>query len=66
MSEQIVIDVSTTGRVQIEANGFTGDACAKATEQLEIVIGGHGAKKRDYKPEFSMPASTHHQNKTTF
>ena len=66
MSEQIVIDVSPSGVTKIEANGFEGQACSLATEQLEIVIGGHGSKKKDFKPEFSMPASTNNENKAVF
>lgn len=65
--ENIVVDVSPGGNVKIEANGFTGGACEKATEQLEIVLGGGTAKKkRDYKPEFSMPASTNQTQHQTF
>ena len=67
MSEQLVIDISPAGTVSIEANGYEGNACSMATQQLEIVIGGHAAKKKtDYKPEFSMPASTNQVNKSTF
>ncbi len=65
--EQIVIEVSPAGSIKIEANNFVGGACAKATEQLEIVLGGHGGKKKtDYKPEFSMPATTGVENHRTF
>jgi hypothetical protein len=66
MSEQIVIDVSPSGVVNIELNGFEGTTCMDATEQLEIVIGGQGTKKKDFKPEFSMPASTNQENKSVF
>lgn len=66
MAEQIVIDVSPSGVTKLELNGFEGTSCVDATEQLEIVIGGQGSKKKDFKPEFSMPASGHQENKSVF
>ncbi len=65
--EQIVIDVSPSGVVTIDAVGYEGNACSMATQQIELVLGGHrAAKKTDYKPEFSMPNSTSQTNKQTF
>lgn len=65
MPEEIIIDISPAGGIKIEAQGFTGSACAKATEQIEIVLGG-GAKRKE-KPEFSMPPLANSQNtKLTF
>ena len=66
MSEQIVIDVSPSGVTKIELSGFEGTSCVDATEQLEIVIGGHGSKKKDFKPEFSMPNTGTQENKAVF
>lgn len=66
MNEQIVIDVSPSGATRIEAVGYEGSACSLATAQLEIAIGGHGQKKTDYKPEFSMPVGNHQENKQVF
>lgn len=67
MQEEIIVEVTPSGRVSIEANNFQGSACSVATQQLEIVLGGRGAKKDTaYKPEFSMPASTSQQVKSTF
>ena len=67
VQEQIVVDVSPTGMVSIEAHGYQGNACAIATQQLEIVIGGqHANKKTDHKPEFSMPSSMNQVQKSTF
>lgn len=51
--KQVIVTVSPAGSVQIDAKGFTGNACEKATEQLHVVLGGTGAavnKKR--KPDF--------------
>lgn len=64
--EQIVIDVSPSGATKVEAMGYEGNACDIATQQLEIVIGGNAAKRKDYKPEYSMPATTGVDNKMTF
>lgn len=65
MSQEIVIDLSPGGGVKIEANGFTGTSCAKATEQIEIVLGG-GTKRKE-KPAFHAPPLTSAQtNKLTF
>ena len=61
MAQTIVIDISPAGSVKIDAQGFQGSGCAKATEQLEIVLGGGTAKKKT-KPEFNMPAATNSQH----
>lgn len=50
----LVIDISPSGNVQIDAQGFQGNSCAKATEQIELVLGGAN-KKRSEKPEFFAP-----------
>ena len=66
MSEEIVIEVTPAGTVTIDANGFTGSSCAKATEQIELVLGG-GQVKKDKKPEFFAPPVNNNQaNKMTF
>ena len=67
MAEQIIVSVSKSGQVTIDAQGFKGGACAKATEQLEIVLGGAGEKTKKKKPEFFSPgATTAAVNKMTF
>ena len=67
MSEQIIVEISPTGATKIEANGFQGQACSLGTQQLEIAIGGQAANMNtDFKPEFTMPATTQQQNKTVF
>jgi hypothetical protein len=65
MSQQeLVIDISPAGNVKIEANGFQGVGCAKATEEIEIALGGMGQKKKTPKPEYYMPEANpvHHHN----
>lgn len=49
---QIVLEISPAGSVTVDAQCFVGANCAKATEQIEIVLGGQGAKKSKKKPEF--------------
>lgn len=57
--QQVIVTVSPAGSVQIDAKGFKGNACEKATEQLHVVLGGGGAavdKKR--KPDFFATNTT--------
>ena len=64
--EKIVIDISPAGGVTIDAQGFKGKSCTKATEQIELVLGG-GAVKRKEKPSYyAPPASTVQSVKSTF
>lgn len=49
--KQIVIDVLPDGTVNIEAAGFKGGACEKATKAIEEALGG-GVKQRKKKPEY--------------
>ena len=62
---EIVIDISRFGDIKIDAQGFTGTSCDKATEQLEIVLGGGQAKKTK-KPEYYAPTGTQQTAKLTF
>ena len=64
MPPELIIDISPAGNVKMEANGFQGNACAKATEQIELVLGG--GQKKTKKPEFFNPASTAVGTKLTF
>ena len=59
MSNQphIVVDISPAGSVTIDAKCFSGSGCGKATEQIEIVLGGGAAKRSKKKPEFYAPAA---------
>lgn len=50
---QVIVTVTPAGTVKIDAVGFKGSSCEKATEQLHVVLGGGvqaGDKKR--KPDF--------------
>lgn len=65
MTKQVIIDISAAGSVQIDAIGFKGKGCAKATEQIEVVLGGKPAAKKK-KPEFFSPAGGGTKIKQTF
>ncbi len=64
-TETIMVNVSPAGSVKIEASGFRGQSCEKATQQLEVVLGG--GVKRTRKPEYSLPPTNTAQSiKRTF
>ena len=66
MGKTINIDITAAGSVKVDALGFQGNECDKATEQIELVLGG-GQVKKDKKPEYHMPpSSTQNHNKRTF
>jgi len=64
--KQIIIDITPAGSVKIDAKCFVGQDCAKATEQIEIVLGGAGSRKKKKKPEFFASPSTKTGQKLTF
>ncbi len=49
--KSIVIEIAATGEVKIEAVGFKGKACEKATEAMEKALGVKKDVKR--KPEYN-------------
>jgi hypothetical protein len=50
MKKTLVIIVSPSGEIQMDAHGFQGIDCEKATRFLEEVLGkiSHRAKKPEY------------------
>ena len=66
MAKQVVIDITPAGSVKVEAQGFNGVGCDKATEMIEIAIGGAGAKKKTKKPEYYVPGGQSNHNKNVF
>ena len=62
----ITVEITPAGSVKIDVAGFNGVGCAKATEHLEVVLGGNGSKSKKKKPEFFSPASNQAGNKLTF
>jgi hypothetical protein len=66
MAETITVDISPEGNVKIDAQGFQGTACSTATHELELVLGG-GTAKRKEKPEYyAPPVGTGVRDKLTF
>ena len=63
-SKSITVDIGPAGDVKVEAHGFAGNQCEKATEQIELVLGGKAEKKK--KPEYYNPATTNTGTKLTF
>lgn len=66
MPKQIVVTVEADGSTTIDAVGFKGSSCAKATEQLEVVLGGGLQGKKKKKPEYHAPAGTKINNNLAF
>lgn len=64
--KQIIIDITPAGSVKVEAQGFKGVGCDKATEQIEIALGGEVGKDKKRKPEFFQSPSTATAHKLTF
>jgi hypothetical protein len=61
MPKTIEIIVSPSGEVSIDAVGFKGADCEKATAYLERALGVVGHKSK--KPEYSQRAQTKTQQK---
>jgi hypothetical protein len=57
MARSIEIIVGTSGEVQIDAVGFKGADCEKATRFLEVALGKTG--KRVKKPDYYANARIH-------
>lgn len=62
----VIVEISPAGSVKIDAQNFKGGACAKATESIEIALGGAGPKNKKKKPEFFAAPGTQNKNKLTF
>lgn len=50
MSRRILVKVSPTGEIAVEADGFQGKGCVDATKAIEEALGTRTA--RGLKPEF--------------
>ena len=61
MSRTIEIIIGTTGEIQIDAVGFKGPDCEKATKFLEEALGVVGKKSK--KPEYRQQSKTRNQQK---
>lgn len=52
MKKTITVRISTSGDVQVEADGFAGDECIAATKELEAALGQ--AQGRTRKPGVAL------------
>ena len=59
MSRRILVKVSTTGDITVEAEGFQGKGCEAATKAIEDALGK--PRERTRKPDF-WRQSNRHQN----
>lgn len=48
--EKIILDIEPDGTTTVEASGFKGKVCTKATEWLEKLLGK--VQKRTYKEDY--------------
>jgi hypothetical protein len=58
----ITIDIDTEGQVTIEATGFKGSACEKATAEIEKALGTVASRKK--KPEYTAQSNTVNTQRT--
>jgi hypothetical protein len=61
MNKTIEIIIGTTGEIQIDAVGFRGPDCEKATKFLEEALGVVGKKVK--KPEYHQCSTRTNQQK---
>jgi hypothetical protein len=61
MNKTIEIIIGTTGEIQIDAVGFKGPDCEKATQFLEEALGVVGQKTK--KPEYHQRSTRTNQQK---
>lgn len=66
MQKQIVVTVEADGATKIDAIGFKGKICEKATVQQVLVLGGGLQGKSVKKPEYHAPAGTKINNNLAF
>jgi hypothetical protein len=59
MSRRILVKVTPTGEITVEAEGFQGKGCEAATQAIEQALGKPGQRTR--KPDF-WRQSNRHQN----
>jgi hypothetical protein len=59
VARQIIVDVSPEGVVKIDAQGFSGKQCLKATAPLEKLLSP--VSQRDEKPEMLLTTEVEQQ-----
>src|SRR5262249_3213824 len=56
LMKQIIVEITPEGEVQIDAIGFKGTACEKATAEIEKALGLPATRKK--KPEYHAQSNT--------
>lgn len=59
--ETVIVEISETGVVKVEAQGVRGQGCAKLTEAIEKAIGSTTCDVK--KPEYHQAASINEANR---
>lgn len=54
--KQVTIEIDTDGNIRVEASGFKGADCEKATKAMEEALGKAGDRKK--KPDYYQAGST--------
>lgn len=57
MAQKHTITFDATGKIKVDATGYTGNACQETTERLLASLGGN-QRNENLKPEFSQPSQT--------
>ena len=52
--KQIIVEVDTDGTIKIDAVGFTGNACEKATQAIQQALSSAPPKGGGRKPEYQQ------------
>jgi len=65
MSKQITVTIGPTGKITMDAEGFTGSSCEEATQALQRVFNANTISD-DKKPEYYQGGSHTDQNKLLF
>lgn len=55
--EQIEVIIGFDGKVQLQASGFSGDACLASTEELELLLGNNIVKRERTEPVYEQNLS---------
>jgi hypothetical protein len=55
VDKTIRIIIEEDGAVGIEATGYTGGSCVKATQPLKDTLIGEKPESQEFKPEFRLP-----------
>ncbi len=64
MQKKVTITVDALGNPKIEAHGFNGQGCEKATASFEQLLSGGGEMTREFKPEWATGDETNKEEVT--